>query len=371
VIPESELTNTQKVADLIAENRRVSIQMRSQIRDWVRAHWDWGILVDKYIKNLRSMRIVLIGPGAMSIPPRGWGACESLIWDYAETFRAMGHNVLIVNTQNADEIVRQTNEFAPDIVHLQYDEHYAVMNRITCRAKVATSHYAYLEHPTFNGNLGYRTIFHGYINGPFVIASLSEGIKQAYVRAGCSYNKIYVAPNGANDKAFRYTDTPAHFDRSIYIGKIEERKKQYVYQNIQSLYFAGNTICSKFDTSSPRYLGEWTKQTLYDSLTDYGNLVLLSDGEAHPLVVCEALVCGLGVVVSRVAAANLDLSKPFITVIPDEKLGDIEYVTKAIEENRTVSVASRKEIREYALKNFTWSVRAEHLYQLYRMMTGL
>ena len=371
VIPECDLGNVQKVTELIAENRKVSLSMRSQIREWVRVHWDWGILVDQYMKNLQSMRIVLIGPGAMSIPPHGWGACESLIWDYAQTFRSMGHKVLIVNTLNADEIVRQTNEFSPDIVHLQYDEHYAAMNRITCRAKVATSHYAYLEHQSFNGNWGYRNIFNGYMNGPFVIAALSEGIKQVYVRAGCLENKIYVAPNGANDRAFRYTDAPLHFDRSIYVGKIEERKKQYVYQTIPSLYFAGNTICSKFNTASPRYLGEWSKQVLYDSLTEYGNLVLLSDGEAHPLVVCEALMCGLGVVVSRVASANLDLSKSWITVIPDEKLGDVEYVTKAIEENRAVAVASRKEIREYALKNFTWSVRAQHLYQLYRMMTGL
>ena len=29
------------------------------------------------------MRLALIGPGIMPIPPDGWGAVESLIWDYA------------------------------------------------------------------------------------------------------------------------------------------------------------------------------------------------------------------------------------------------------------------------------------------------
>ena len=29
------------------------------------------------------MKIALIGPGIMPIPPDGWGAVESLIWDYA------------------------------------------------------------------------------------------------------------------------------------------------------------------------------------------------------------------------------------------------------------------------------------------------
>jgi glycosyltransferase involved in cell wall biosynthesis len=107
---------------------------------------------------------------------------------------------------------------------------------------------------------------------------------------------------------------------------------------------------------------------LYNSLTDYGNLVLLSDGEAHPLVVCEALICGLGVVVSSVASANLDLSMPWITVIPDDKLGDVDYVTRAIEENRTTAVTMRAAIREYGLSTFTWTLRAEHLCALYRML---
>lgn len=317
------------------------------------------------------MRIVLIGPGIMPIPPHGWGAVESLIWDYAQRFRSMGAEVLIVNTRNADEIVEQTNAFNPDVVHLQYDDYHHLMNRITCRAKVATSHYGYLEHPTFNDNYSYHGIFNGFVHGPFVIAALSDGIKQVYVRAGCPETKVYVAPNGADDTKFRYSMTPTYPDRSIYLAKIDERKKQYVYQNIPSLYFAGNTVCPKFDTRNPRYLGEWSKQTLYDSLTDYGNLVLLSDGEAHPLVTCEALICGLGLVVSRVASANLDLTKPWITVIPDDKLGDLDYIANAIEENRVCALAARQEIREYGLKTFSWSVRAEHLYSLYTMMTGL
>ena len=100
-------------------------------------------------------------------------------------------------------------------------------------------------------------------------------------------------------------------------------------------------------------------------MTDYANLALFSDGEAHPLVVCEALICGLGVVVSKVASANLDTSKPWITIIPDDKLDDLEYVTQKLKENREVSVASRADIREYALANFSWKVRVKHLLDIY------
>ena len=317
------------------------------------------------------MRIAIIGPGFMSIPPTGWGAVEALIWDQTLCLRKLGAEVHIVNTSDQNEMVRQVNALNPDIVHLQYDDYYGILPRINCRAKVATSHFGYLEDPTFHGQWSYGHIFSGFINGNFTIAALSQGIKDRYVNAGCNPNRIYVAPNGANEDSFRYSETPAFPDRSIYLAKIEERKKQYKYQDIPNLYFAGHSICNKFMSGHPRHLGEWTKTTLYDSLTDYGNLVLLSDGEAHPLVICEALICGLGVVVSRVASANLDTAKPWVTVIPDDKLDDIAYVTNAIEENRRAAVASRADIREYALANMSWTVRTAHLYELYKIMTGL
>ena len=30
-----------------------------------------------------GMKIALIGPGIMEIPPKKWGAVEMMIWDYA------------------------------------------------------------------------------------------------------------------------------------------------------------------------------------------------------------------------------------------------------------------------------------------------
>ena len=64
---------------------------------------------------------------------------------------------------------------------------------------------------------------------------------------------------------------------------------------------------------------------------------------------------GLGLVLSEQSTANLDLSKPFITVIPDDKLEDIGYLKERIEENRKISLGMRKEIREYCQTNFDWS----------------
>jgi glycosyltransferase involved in cell wall biosynthesis len=125
-----------------------------------------------------------------------------------------------------------------------------------------------------------------------------------------------------------------------------------MFQSISSLYYAGNNADPNFNTNI-NYLGEWSKEYLYNNLTDYGNLVLLSDGEAHPLVCMEALAAGLGVVVCEYGAANLDTTKEFITVIPENKIHDIEYVENQIIINRDFSISHRHDILKYA-SNFDW-----------------
>ena len=99
-------------------------------------------------------------------------------------------------------------------------------------------------------------------------------------------------------------------------------------------------------------------------MTEYANLILLSDGEADPLVVKEALIAGLGVVVSECASANLDRNLPFIDVVPNHKLNDLEYVTGVIERNRRESIKNRKEIRQYALERFSWKKVIEKYCQI-------
>ena len=43
------------------------------------------------------MKIAIIGPNT-PIPPKGWGAVETLIWDMKMSLEELGHDVLIINT---------------------------------------------------------------------------------------------------------------------------------------------------------------------------------------------------------------------------------------------------------------------------------
>ncbi len=300
------------------------------------------------------MRIAIIGPGYMPIPPLGWGAVESLIWDYYIELNNKGHEIKIINTQDPSLIINETNSFNPDFVHLQYDDYANLLQYINCKFKAVTNHYAYLTQ--FQKHPEYHHILRNFITGDFLIFCLSEKIKQTYLQLGVNSNRLFVTPNGARNDLFKYIESPKYPNRSIYLAKIDYRKRQYLYQDIENLYFVGNCVDNRFETNKETYLGEWSKDDLYSNLSNYGNLVLLSDGEADPLVTKEALMAGLGLVISEYAAANLDLSQPFIDVVPIDKMNDIEYIKDTISKNRQFSIKNRNNIRNYALNNHSWNI---------------
>ena len=296
------------------------------------------------------MKISIVGPGIMPIPPTGWGAVEILIWDQKLALEKLGHQVDIVNTKSPIEIIQKINEYRPDFVHVQYDDFIELYPYIQYPCAI-TSHFGYLEQPN---KWGY---YHDRIVKPFqrispVVFCLSDGIRNVYKNELLiNEDNLLVTPNGVNTSKF-VTKDPKYPDRSLYLAKIDYRKRQSMFQSISSLYYAGNNADPNFNVNI-NYLGEWSKEYLYNNLTDYGNLVLLSDGEAHPLVCMEALAAGLGVVVCEYGAANLDTSKDFITVIPENKISDLKYLEDQIIKNRDYSISHKDDIIKYA-SNFDW-----------------
>ena len=307
------------------------------------------------------MKIAIVGPGIMPIPPTGWGAVKILIWDQKLALEELGHEVRIVNTASPIDILKEINEFRPDFVHVQYDDFVELCPYIQYPNAI-TSHFGYLEQPNRWDYYGPRVASKFAQIKPNIFC-LSPGIKNVYEKEmGISSDQLFVTPNGVNVDKFKYNKLQLESDicKSLYLAKIDYRKRQHMFQSIDSLYYAGNNADPRFDTSN-NYLGEWSKETLYNDLTKYGNLVLLSDGEAHPLVCLEAFAAGLGVVISQWAAANLDLDKDFITVIPEDKINDMEFIDTELVKNRYYSINHRPEIREYA-ESFSWTKVVEKYY---------
>ena len=184
------------------------------------------------------MRITLVGPGIMPIPPTGWGAVEILVWDTKNALEKLGHEVQIVNTPDRNQIIAEINSFRPDFVHVHYDDFIGVYPYIQY-PKAITSHFGYLERPEMFG--GYVNIANAFSQIKPNVFCLSAGIKSIYkILMNIPEERLFVTPNGVNAAAFAYTDNPKYSDRSIYLAKIDYRKRQHQFQPIDSLWFAGN-----------------------------------------------------------------------------------------------------------------------------------
>ena len=136
------------------------------------------------------MRISIIGP-ALPIPPVGWGAVESLIWDMKETLSLMGHEVQIVNIADPSEIINSINKFRPDFVHINYDDWVGLYPYIQYPC-ACTTHFAYLERLEMMGDYK-RRVFDMFGKIKPNVFGLSKGINK-------SYNKPFIDTIITNDK---------------------------------------------------------------------------------------------------------------------------------------------------------------------------
>jgi glycosyltransferase involved in cell wall biosynthesis len=184
---------------------------------------------------------------------------------------------------------------------------------------------------------------------------VSDKDLEVFASKGVSKNQLHLFKTGAQHNSIKQILNPKYSDRSICVGKIDRRKMQYFYQSIDTIDFVGPIGDPHNFDINKNYLGEWTRKDICDKMGEYANIVLLSIGEnGTPLVIKESLMSGLGIVTSEYCAYELDTNLPFITIIPSDKLDDLEYVKSSIVENRKISLTMRKEILEYGIENFSW-----------------
>jgi hypothetical protein len=306
------------------------------------------------------MKFCLVGPGIMPIPPDGWGALERQMWDRACVLGEMGHEGEIINVPDMNQIVKECLEGNYDVIHVHYDVFYPVVDylygKVNCPI-LFSSHYPYIDQPHMHRRDGYDRILDFMMNNTekFYNFAVSPKDYDFFLENNVPKNRLFWLMEGTNDPEFTYNETCEYPDKSIYLGKISERKKQYIYQSLSGIDFVGKYESgTSFNSQDSNYKGEWGREDLCRDLTKYANMVLLSDGEnGTSLAIKEALVNGLGVVISKHSASELDTSKPYITIVSDDKMQDLDYIQKVIEENRECSVASRKDIREYGMETFS------------------
>jgi glycosyltransferase involved in cell wall biosynthesis len=107
------------------------------------------------------------------------------------------------------------------------------------------------------------------------------------------------------------------------------------------------------------YLGVWNKTQLFENLGKYACLILASRGEAAPLVVPEAMACGLSLVLSQQSTANM-VDKPWIKIIDiynDNYLKN--YLLADIHNIIIENQKQRFDIKNFAQNTYDWNVIAD------------
>ena len=298
-----------------------------------------------------KLHIALVGPGIMPIPPFGWGAVETVVWSQARELQKIGFRVTVINESSRSSILKLLYKINPDLAIFHYDELIDIAIQYSGK-KAIVSHYGYLDQ--VEKHLNYSKIFAKYVSSKIPIFCLSNSILNTYLAFGVNKSHLHLVPNGVDLMRYRFVSNPDYENRAIYLAKIDYRKRQFLYQDIDFLDFAGN-ISEKRFKNHRNYLGEWSRVDVHNNLTNYSTLVLLSDGEAHPLVVPEALAAGCGLVLSQFANANLSPELPFVDIITEDKINDLNYVSSIIKENMVKAITHRSLIRKYA-EEFDWKL---------------
>ena len=365
ILPNTNISN-QSLTKHVNELCAIGYSSRAEIRDWACKNLDWRLRAKLYVEKWGTvfsqsiekkiadpLRIALIGPGIMPIPPTGWGAVEQIIWDKAVILKKLGHFVEIINTPDRNEIIQKVNNGIFDVVHLHYDMLWDVLPQCKAKIRCITSWYPYIDNFdkwTQDNYTGTFTAISNLAktNGVYIYPA-SEKDRQVFIRTGgVDPLRVRLYKNGIHVNMYELKENPYFGDRSVCLAKIEPRKRQHLTYWYNKIDYIGR---GKFH--HPNFRGELGHDILYKILTDYGNLVMLSDGEnGTPLVVKEGMAAGLGCVLSKSAANELPEGLPWITVLSEEQLANPTIVESAIEENRKVTAGMRKQIREWVFKHW-------------------
>jgi len=333
-------------------------------QDPVKSYWEEPVEKEK-----KKLRILLVGHGNMSIPPNGWGAVESIIYEYYIHLTNMGHVVEILNDRDIKKIIEHIHSYTYDFIHFHNDILINIVDKLPAGCKmVFTSHYPYIHDPTKWNDLktGYNyeelimkpLIHHSKTNTNIHICAVSEKDYKAFVSYGIPSSSISISLNGVNSERFKIASHDVkHETKTVCLAQIVKRKRQNLFKGLPNVVCVGALNDESILPSKEQYLGSWSDKEKYENLTHYGNAILLSDGEnGTPLSIKESLIAGLGVVVSEAVAFELPADWIWVHVIPESKLTDVPFLQTTCEMNRIITKSLRGIIRQKAKELWDWSI---------------
>lgn len=304
-------------------------------------------------------------------PPKSWGACQIVCYELASALSKGGFETLVVAPKTFEPVREAMKTFQPTIVHFQYDD-YAIgalflKDEYPNVRFCATAHFAYMCSPELlmKEDYYFGVTFQNFckaVRAGTECYALSKSAQETYLGLGDGLPSKLIQNGASTD--IRWLKEAVYPNRAICLARIEPRKAQHRLDGLKNVDYVGpigDTEYASFVTQdNQQYKGEWTRDQIKEKLTEYGALILLSKAELASLVVLEALMAGLGIIVTAESAANLP-KKPWIRILTQEEADDSKKVQTAISE--TLVEASlpgvRAEIRTYAETFHSWDVAAK------------
>lgn len=302
------------------------------------------------------MKFLLVGPGLMSLPPIGWGACEVILYEYYTRLTKLGHEVQFTNTNNINEIINEVNSCDKDtIIEVMYDDYIGHVAQYSNKPILGQYHYGYINRPEkWSG--GYFPIYRGILKADGLLHLSKANAAQAKGVGFDGFSRVL--RNGCSIEAIKYSSDPSN--ETICLSKIESRKGQAKLAEMMNgrmnIDFVGPIADSSFkENKTCRYLGSWSREEVSEKLTDYKTLILLSEGENDSLIVKEALAAGCSLVISEYCIANLDITRPYISVLCENDIADANRVEYELQQSIANNKNYRSDIRAYAEYRFDWN----------------
>ena len=306
----------------------------------------------------------MVTHGRMPIPNPNMGAIENIVWNYQQYLQKDGHTVDIYNSPWIQDTIYNLNNKNYDFIHVHFELFVLELNAYLKKRYMLTCHSGALAKfipGKYDFYPGFNYSFSDILKAPGNFA-LSEHIKELYLNNGYT-NFLRVLGNPVEVEKFRFNK---HGNgKAVCIGRIQPRKQQVILakllENKIDIDFIGpNDREWEFgeqdfkDNKTSKYLGSFSRDELYNKLSDYSCLVHFSNSEvAAPLVVLEAMSAGLSIVTTKPASDNLTTEK-FISIVSEEER-DGERLSNIVQEAIDNNLNFREEIRSYAFERFDYS----------------
>jgi hypothetical protein len=317
----------------------------------------------KITNSQKSFKLLIVAPGMLSIPSKGWGAIEHIISETIEIFEQNGFEVWILNSNHKKEWL-EARKFEFDVILNHSDQDCLKIKKFWPKTPLVTvSHYGFGAFEEA-WNKDFKKIL-TQMDVSNTIVCLSNEVQKTFSKHIVNA-KLIVSPNGSSftPKVGRDANAPL-----VCVGKIEKRKYQYELWNALrntslKVVFIGPIVdnrikkITKTNKGNKRYfIGAKDREYLSKNLQNFSGLILPSLGEADALVLYEAQLAGLPIFVSERGLGSQNRNLDWVEVIPQQI--DASKIEKILSKYNILADT----VSAYARYHYSWEIRSKPLLQ--------